>query len=102
MTDEPRESIIDCLFTSHLELLLSRGVTEALARDMARRSVNAFLERLGGRKWYLPRVASFEADARTGRDEAIRQAHRRSVPCRVILRTFHISRSRFYQILAAR
>ena len=100
MTEE-RESIVAALFQSCLDLLLSRGMAEPQAKEMARRCVHNLLDLHGGRKVYLPRVASFEADARAGRDEAIRQARARNVPRRVILRTFRISKTQFYRILAA-
>ena len=98
---EERESIVAALFQSYLVLLLSRGVPDAQAQDMAKRCVHNLLDIHGGRKVYLPRTASFEADARAGRDEAIRQARARNVPRRVILRTFRISKTQFYRILAA-
>jgi len=98
---QDQESAVGVLYLSYLDLLLSRGIPADKAQDMAKRSVHAFLERMGGRKIYFPRTASFEADARAGRDDAIRQARRRNVPRMVILRTFRVSKSQYYRILAA-
>lgn len=100
MTEE-RESIVAALFQSYLDLLLSRGVAEPLARDMAKRSVHAILETHGARYWYFPRASVLAAEALDARNDAIRAAHRRNVPKAVILRTFRISRARYYQILKA-
>ena len=97
--EDARDNIVEILAQSYREAFISRGVTGAVADDMAQRAVHALLDRVGGRKWYIPKVASFEADARAGRDEAIRQAHRRRVPVGVILRTFRVSKRTYYRAL---
>lgn len=95
------DNIVSILTASYRQAFASRGVSEPQAMEMAQRAVNALLEVIGGRKWYLPKQASFEADARASRDEAIRQAHRRSVPMRVTCRTFRISTRTYYRVLKA-
>lgn len=97
--EDVRDNIVEILAASFVAAFTSRGVPAPAADDMARRAVHDLLDRVGGRKWYLPKVASFEADARASRDEAIRQAHRRKVPVVVILRTFRVSRRTYYRAL---
>lgn len=96
-----QSDIIEILEASFREAYLSRGVPEMAADEMARRSLHGLLEQIGGRKWYLPRVSRLEADAKSSRDHAVREAHRRRVHVNVIRRTFRISVSTYYRILKA-
>jgi Mor family transcriptional regulator len=102
MTKERDPNVVDILIKIAEKAYGSQQITDPeIRRQAAMRDIDAVLDLNGGRKWYFPRKASFEADARASRDEAIRQAHRRSVPRPIILRTFRISKTQFYRILAA-
>ena len=90
-------SIVELLIESHEALLRKKGVALPRAREEAERAVRDLLGIVGGQKWHIPRKIRIEGLEL--RDAAIRDAWRRGVHRRDICRTFHISVSRFYQII---
>jgi len=92
-------TIVEILIESHESLLLKKGVTPPRAKEEAERAVRDLLGIVGGQKWHIPR--KIKEEALELRDEAICGAWKRGIPKAQILRTFHIGKTRFYEIINA-
>jgi hypothetical protein len=96
--DERRENIVAIMVRWREQSEVMRGVPPERAREIAERDVRELLKLAGGQRWRFPPHDHQDVRTLESRDAAVLAASRRSVPVKIVLRTFRISRGHYYRL----